>query len=277
MKVNVVTDNRSWILKRMADESINHPEIEGTVGSKVDPTADINYFVNYNLYEPVGTKTVASFTHHDDNFIDTWNRAERRIDAAVYMAERYKPNHRLTAFIPPAGLEFQHDIFTIGICGTEYTNGRKGGDRILKMAEALKDLPIKWHFYGGNWQILKKLRVMDTQNKFVLTDWAGDKDSINFYKTINLYLCAAYLEGGPVPALEAAKVGASMLCFDVGNTELWGEFATIVELTSEAIEHIRKLVLIHERRRNLCNYNWAEFSRRHYELFQQVLTAENGH
>lgn len=274
MKVNVVSDNRSWILKRMARESIQHPDIDGHVGSKVDPTADINYFVNYAMLKKVPTKIICSFTHHDEKFMQEWKRAERASDAAVFMAHRYKPAVELSEFIPPAGLDFKQDDFTIGIVGAQYTNGRKGEDRIQKIVEALSDLPIKWHFFGGNWHIVKTLREMDTQHSFQMTEWKSDKQAVEFYKSIDLYFTASYLEGGPVPALEAAKVGTPMLTFDIGNNELWGEFAHMVSNVDQAIEHIAELVRIHENRRELCNYNWKLFSDKHYALFKQVLNEK---
>lgn len=275
MKVNVISDNRSWILKRMATESINHPDIEGVVSRKVDPTADINYFVNYALFKPVATPVACYFTHFEDKFASEWKRAERACSGAVFMAHRYKPNCKLSVFIPPTGLDYQHEDFTIGIVGAQYTNGRKGEDRILEIANALKDLPICWHFHGGNWHILKDLREIDSNHSFKTTEWKSDKDSIEFYKNINLYFTAAKLEGGPVPALEAAKVGCEMLTFDVGNTELWGEFSNIVTSVDEAISFIRAKVELHEKRRKLCEYNWQAFSDRHYELFMRMLNEKS--
>lgn len=274
MRVNVVSDNRSWILKRMAKESINHPGIEGKLSSRIDPDADINYFVNYNLYVPCPTKTVASFTHPNEVFAKQWKRAERSINGAVYMAERYKPETKLSAFIPPAGLDFQHGDFTIGIVGAQYTDGHKGDDRIKQIVEALSNLRICWHFYGGNWHIIKELQEIAPSHVFKQTDWKSDEDSVNFYQEIDLYFTAAYIEGGPVPALEAAKVGAPMLTFDVGNKELWGEFADIVTSVDEAIKIIRDKVYLHERRRLLCEYNWQAFSNRHYEFFNVVLNGK---
>ena len=274
MKVHVVTDNRSWILKRMSIEAVAHPDIIGTVGRKVDPSADINYFVNYGLIQPVNTKVVSYFTHHDPKFESEWKRAERASHGAVFMAHRYKPEHALTAFIPPTGLDYKHEDFTIGIVGTQYTNGRKGEDRILQIVKALRDLPIRWQFFGGNWHVVKDLKAIDSKHIFEMIEWQSDKQAIDFYSSIDLYFSAAYVEGGAVPSLEAAKIGVDMLTFDTGNTELWGEFATIVTSVEQAVAEIETKVRKHEQRKKLCLWDWQKYRDLHYDFFTKVLNGK---
>lgn len=63
MKLNIITEQDSWIFRRMAEEIIRN--CGGTIDIEPDPTADVNFFINYGFYEPVDTKTAAWFTHPD--------------------------------------------------------------------------------------------------------------------------------------------------------------------------------------------------------------------
>jgi hypothetical protein len=286
MKVNILTDSRSWILRRMSEEILKHPDINGQISKTTDPSADVNMFVNYYLYSPVGTKTVAYFTHHDPRYMDRWHTAEKACDGGVYMADRYKPNMKLTCQIPPAGLDVAPTPFTIGIVGSQYSDGRKGEDRILEIARYLKEHSIKWSFFGGNWKILDALKAIS--DKFIVSkkEWKSDKQAIDYYKSLDTMLIASYLEGGPVPAMEAVKLGVKTIVLDdVGNNELWGNFWNIgivdkikddndITNTTNACLLIDSLIRRKEKTNFFIDtYTWKNFTLQHYSFFERILNG----
>lgn len=288
MKVNILTDTRSWILRRMSEEVLKHPDINGQISKQPDPNADINFFVNYYLYKPVGTKTVAYFTHHDSRYMKQWHDAQRACDGGIYMAKKYTPDMKLTQQIPPAGLDISPTPFTIGIVGSQYSDGRKGEDRILEIARGLKDYNIKWSFFGGNWKILDELKSIGKDFIVSKKEWKSDRQAIEYYKSLNVMLITSYLEGGPVPAMEAAKLGVrTFILDDIGNSEIWGGFGNMnildsvrfvaydgSELTSaqKVIAIFDDMITSHEKINYFREtYTWQNFTLQHYSFFEKVL------
>lgn len=269
MFVNVVTEEGSWILKRIAEESIKYCP-ESKISNHIDTKYQINYFVNYALYKPSKTKSVAYFTHFTEACGDKWREAEKGLDGAVYMAKRYTPRCKNSIQIPPPGLTYMPEKFRIGVVGRQYADGRKGEKDILSIAKKLISYPITWDFMGS-WPISQDIRNLSQNYDVVNSSWKSDYESIKYYKKLNVIISMATLEGGPVPLLEAAKIGTPIISTNIGNTEYWGEFADIVGNVEQATSLLRSKLNIHERRRKLASLSWERFSRQHFIFFKSLL------
>lgn len=267
MKVNVVTQDTSWILKRIAEESIKYLD-DATITDTFDLKADINFFVNYAMVNQrvigLDTINVAYFTHKDPKFAKEWERAEKVCKAGVYMAERYKPNVPITKKIYPTGLDkLTHEKLIIGVAGRVYDRGRKGEDLLREIDKCFPD-GIEWRFLGRGWDSLP------WHNDFELVQWESDEKSIEFYQNLDLFICASKKEGGPIPIMEAIKCGVPIISTDVGNREEWEDYVHIVDGLPQMGLIVDKYIARKECQYKLSLRNWDWFAQEHKLLFEQL-------
>jgi len=242
--------------------------VHGDISTSPDPTADINYFMNYALVEPVDTKMGAYFTHQEERYMDSWRVAEQSCDFAGYMADRYRPDIDVAMKIFPPGLTPSNPIkdyrLKVGVVGRVYKSGRKGERHIVKIDVELRNA-IVWQFMGEGWTSVPLSAKMEQR------DFTNDQDAEVFYRSIDVLLSASELEGGSVPHLEAVKMGVPILTFDVGNSEVWGGNAIICHNTDEMIDVLRGMAEKKFRRYELQQKDWKWFGREHAKLFSRVL------
>lgn len=264
MKVNVVTEKGSWILKRIAEESVKLIS-KGYVVREPDPSADINYYVNYALFQDVPTIKVSYFTHHEAKFERSWKLAEQNSDACIYVADMYKPNNPNCYKIFPAGLEYPVDKeLKVGVAGRIYEDGRKGEQDIKR----LMLIPgIKWFSLGDDsWKVLG--------NKINISVWRSDRQAIRWYRNLDVLICMSKKEGGPVPILEAIKCGVpNIVSTRVGNFEEWNGYhgTHIVQDVVEARNILLMLKEQHDFRYKLSQKTWDWLAREHLSLFKALV------
>lgn len=265
MNVRIITKG-GWILQRIAKEVAK--QTNAKISDKSDLNADINYFVNYALLTKKTPNAVAYFTHQEGKLMKVWKRAESLCKGAVYIADRYTPNVRHTKKIYPTGFDYSavEPVLKVGVVGRIYPSGRKGEDDVLKIDKAFSVGDIEWHFMGSGWD------NFEYKNKATFTDWQSDQQAIKFYKNIDVLLCTSKIEGGPIPVLEAIKVGTFVISYDVGNVEEWGTACdvAIVGDFSKMIYMLKALGARKLRRHSLCQRTWEDFGKRHLRFFKQL-------
>lgn len=201
MKINFITEPApGWILRR-ASEAWSQYIPGSKVSTKVDPSYTVNFFVNYNLYKSVDTKTVAWFTHREGGELSNCPLARRFdyvssvVDLCACQCEKtldvIKGNNK---FMLSGGVDqqFIRLPIVIGIVGRHYESGRKNFDWINDI-EKINGIKVK--FTDG------KLKYEELPD---------------FYESINYLVVTSSVEGGPVPVIEAIAMGKPVIAPDVG-------------------------------------------------------------
>ena len=217
MKVHVICSNPEGdsILPRISRYLRDY--IGWSLSEQPDQKADLNLFVPYIDYserfpEWNKTKTAAYFSHHDTIKLqksEWWRHAAERVDLRICTAQRYADeiahNGRTVVAHAPIDPIFtiqpvrpKNKIFTVGVVGINYKDKRKGEDLIY---QAWKGLPhLNWQASGRNWPFA--------------TRWRKWSQMPEFYHSLDAYLCAARIEGVPMPPLEALACGTPVIVPD---------------------------------------------------------------
>ena len=139
MKIDIITEpkERAWILYKISSMLKKYiTDFDIRILDKVDKDteADITYFINYALYEPVNTKTMTWHTHPEDkSFYDIAKKVDWVIcQANQYAEELRKMGCRATTIIPGIDDVFKPKL-VLGVVGRKYNSGRKGEDLIEKV------------------------------------------------------------------------------------------------------------------------------------------------
>jgi len=169
------------------------------------------------------------------------------------------------------------DVFTIGICGRNHADGRKGPKRILEILVQLsKVIPIKVVFNGLGWE---PVMIELMKNSANATTWRGSmhyETYPQYYKTLDALLIASEVEGGPYPALEALATGVPVVSTRVGYVpELEVPQIRNVQLYDEPIQAVGMLARLkneptHPRdvAATVADWTWASACRRWSEIFK---------
>ena len=206
--VNVVLADTGWILERCARELESRlPYVR--VASAAEPTAAINYYMNYSAWrgEPAGRKA-AFFTHVEERVPEAARRffdVAREMDVAVAMSDRYADQlrqagvGRVEVIVPGVDLQRFRPSLRIGVVGRTYHTGRKGED----LVRAVMGTPhIEWHFTGEGWPGPAEMVPADRMP--------------DFYRSMDYILVPADYEGGPMPLLEALASGVEVIAPPIG-------------------------------------------------------------
>jgi len=224
MRTNIVTETEAqrWSLRYDAENLAAH--IPGAVvATKPDPTADVNMFVNYALYEPVETVTTAMFTHREFEgpLVARFDEVTERVDWCFAMCQntlRKLPQRKASVLTVWPGPQFYRDApLVVGVCGRDYKSGRKR----MGWVDELRAIPgVEIRTTGGRvaWQ-----------------------DMPAYYDGLDYLVVISENEGGPKPVVEALARGVPVIAPDVGYS--W-EFPCIRYRTkSELLDIVRRLVM----------------------------------
>ena len=185
-----------------------------SMGRNPDPSADINYFWLYVTYAQgmdklpkLKGKTATMFSHYEDNRPekqDWWHKAAESVDIRltwspkyVPMLERYGETHLV---MPSIEAQFMEDnpCKVIGISGYVHPGGRKGEHLWTKLYEDSKK---------RNWWLKASGKGWVANN---LTEYTWEQMP-DFYKSLDVYVCTSFIEGIPLPPLEALACGVPVV------------------------------------------------------------------
>ena len=257
MKVNVVAPlYEEWILTKFARVLKEFYPKEITLNNHADASADINYFINYALYEPVATKTAAWFTHPENNlFYEIANKVDWCIcHAEQYTEELRQKGYKATTITP--GID---DIFkpklVVGVCGKKYDGKRKGAD-LLQNIKGLEWLEIKFTHssWGG-----KDISFLD------LPEW---------YQFLDYLLVPSSLEGGPIPVGEAIACGKKVIApLEVGNVALFKKNIIPYEKDSPMdLANVLSDLYLEKKKiaKDVEKLTWKNFADNHFIIFNKI-------
>lgn len=217
MRVHIVC--KDWKRDRVLPRFTRHlvRRLGWSAGRKPDPRADLNHWMPY--YEGCrfpdfdATPTAAYITHLDDpgaepelyrQFTEAAARASLRV--CMNEATRVELEAKFGPTVAPA-LPVELDHFTlkqeppgkppvVGFSGYGYRSGRKGGELAETLVESFGDR-CRFQASGRRWPCpTKKYR------------W---KDMPGFFRALDVYVCTAAIEGGPMTTLEALATGVPVV------------------------------------------------------------------
>lgn len=197
MKINIVTEPKpGWVLRMVAENWCRYLPDCSITDMKPNPSADINFYVNwaiFNLKEKTSID-IGWFTHKENQDFEV---KSRQLDYCIAMSKntlRLLPENKSSVVECNIGREFRNvkDKIKFGIVGRNYPSGRKSFDVI----HSLKSIP---------------------NSDFLVTGGRlAKKEMVGFYESIDYLLITASNEGGPVPVLEAMRMGVPVIAPDVG-------------------------------------------------------------
>jgi glycosyltransferase involved in cell wall biosynthesis len=238
-----------------------------SVGPLSDPSAPIQYYLNYAEYDRrTSPLEFAFFTHieeSDEGLVRRFFEVAANVDVAVCLSQKYAAVLRAhdvkNVFVVHAGVDLEHFAprIKIGVVGRTYDSGRKGE----ALLEQVLDLPgIDWHFTGEGWP--------------GKTHFLAASDMPNFYRDMDFILVSSLYEGGPMCVVEALACGTPVIASPVGWVP---EFPHIEFSTGDAMDLRRVLQKLVERkwklRESVQELTWDNFAQKHDRLFRQQYDA----
>ncbi|MDA8217256.1 MAG: glycosyltransferase, partial [Dehalococcoidales bacterium] len=267
-RVHIVIADDGWILERCARE-IADRLANVTVSSTPDPSADVNYYVNYSAYRgPQPTIEVAFFTHIEERSPEARERffqVAHAMDACVCMSDRYADALRqagasdVQVITPGVDLLLYRPLVRVGVVGRTYHTGRKGED----LVRAVMDEPgIEWHFTGSGWP--------------APATFYSPEQMPDFYNSVDYILVPSHYEGGPMCVLEALACGKEVIAPNVGFVE---DYPHIEYRTGDA-QDLRRVLrgLVAQRdelRQAVVGRSWDNWASLHAGLFRQLLEGKS--
>lgn len=277
--VHVVTEAApGWILRRIAEELCQR--LGWTIDTKIDDAADVNYFVNYALYDPeCKTATAAFFTHPEDDLF--WTVAEA-VQLGIHMAPQYAEQvekqiagARTHVCVPGIDSQFTPRL-RIGVCGRRYATGRKGDKLVAEIVDRCADVAdfVLFHqTWSGIFQSAKRNVAIE---RFDFAKLPA------FYRSIDFLLVPGSLEGGPMPVGEAIACGTEVIAPPVGNVEVFDDGtddSSIVWYETGNAEDLETAIrdlweYRHKTSLNAIDFTWENFCKEHDFVFDKIFAKQ---
>lgn len=244
----VAASEKGWILRRLAKSYSKYLD-NCTLGLSPDPKADLNFYLNYYLFQhKSGSCDVGFFTHREKGEILSrrFDEIANEVDWCVAMCQKtaaFLPKEKTTIISMGPDEQFlkQKKEIILGVVGREYESGRKRTNWINEIAQ-IPGIKIKFTNQKIPWTLMP-----------------------HFYKKIDYLLVLSDNEGGPMPVLEALSMGVSIISSDVGFVK---EYTTIIYKNKEDLkDKLRRLVIP----KNI----WEISSKQLMNAFQLALTKKN--
>jgi hypothetical protein len=195
---------------------------DARVGTSPDPRAGVNFFINYALYQPVPTLSLAMFTHRErDSRREVFDRVAREVDWCFAQSQNalalLPPGKASVLPTGPTSDAFYKSPLVLGVAGRSYLSGRKR----MGWVETLRQIPsVEVRVTGGNIPL------------------AGMPA---FYDGLDYLVVLSSNEGGPQPVLEALARGKPVIAPDVGYC--WEHPVLRYSTKAELLDIVRGLVI----------------------------------
>ena len=217
MRVHVICQNHKddRIIPRQA--RLLHERLGWSLSSGPDRGADVYYLLPYleaqRLKPWPAVPVAANFTHREEEPPNNakarlWDRVAEQVQLRITMARMYQ--EMLTPYGPTVLVHqnLERDHFTLakrekrtrlvcGFSGYTYANHRKGEDLARGLVESDLGRRVDWRASGRGWPVPTRRYP-----------WA---QMPAFYQSLDVLVCTARVEGGPLPPLEALACGTSVV------------------------------------------------------------------
>lgn len=252
-----------------------------SVSAEVNPQATLNYHMPHHTLaateRPTGLN-VCCYTHTNPG--QEVQTLEACYKADHIIAQSYTGRKELLDFgipiekitvIPKGSNSYRPRKKVIGIVGAEQPNGRKHSSVLLDLAWKMDLSPFAFRIVGTGWNDV----VAKLANTGVAVEYAEnlpDDQMEAFYHSLDLLLVTGYVEGGPLPILEAFAAGVPVLSPAFGYAVDYLPKSSIYKDTDELISklvEIAKPSLVHSTLANL--YTWERWGEHNAEVLSDLL------
>lgn len=194
--VHIIRWIDGWVLERIGD-AWNPPGYVVTRDTVPNPYADINFYVNWVLYNKCNQQKsncdIGYFTHREGGQKgQSWDRAAASLDHCVAMCQRtaeWLPRHKTSIIPTPIDAQFRSHKLVLGVCARQYPRKR------FEWIDYLEKLGVEVRLTGGNVPFEK------------LPQW---------YRGIDYLVVLSEVEGGPMPVIEALAMGTPVIAPPTG-------------------------------------------------------------
>ena len=245
MKINFVTESpeQIWILRRWCLEWQKHLS-NSKIGVKADPTADINFYVNYALFNEKTKHDVCYFTHrekHNKVLQDKFDSAAQECDWCIAQSKntlKLLPEEKSTIIKPSVAGFFLKQSVVFGVVGRDYESKRK-----------------RFHWL----EELKKIKGVVL--KSTKDDPLPYEQMPKFYKAIDYLIVLSDNEGGPMPVTEALAMGVPVIAPDVGWC--WEYPVLRYKTLDELLVLVKGLIVLDD--------EWENSAKELMEVFEKIV------
>ncbi|MCC6191380.1 MAG: class I SAM-dependent methyltransferase [Anaerolineales bacterium] len=298
MKIVIAEPYHSHAMRRPAAAIVQTlrslaPQVEVVLSDGPDLSASAGADVVYHLpwHTLVGLDTqerkakhVILYTHCNPGAESDLRRACAKADMVVCMA--YTGRQELIRlgvdpkklWVIPMGVDgqgFSPRKVRVGVVGTVQPNGRKREHLLTELAWQMDGAPFQFVIIGDGWNPTAET----LRNSGVAVEYhakVGDLELASLYRSMDVLLVTGFLEGGPLPLLEALASGVPVL------TPKFGYAADLHLPVSSYYDSVRELRQrlewdyarpVRERAERVSLYTWDWWAQEHLRLFERVLGA----
>jgi hypothetical protein len=269
--LHIVSPYQSAAMIRMTAPLVEHLKVafDVTTSETADLSADLNYHIPFHtLVGLEGGRHAMLYTHCNPGDEAALMDAGARAELIVCMS--YAGRNELVARgVDPAKLwviyaatdGFAARRRNIGIVGYEQPNGRKRSHILLDLAWQMDLSPFHFIICGGGWEpVVEKLRAMN-----VSVDVAEHLEWEDLQKV-------GYIEGGPLPLLEAMACGVPVIAPPVGYAADLLDTANIYNGVDELAAKLHDIVEPVVKRQMIVKlWDWPDYSQEHALIFGRLL------
>jgi glycosyltransferase involved in cell wall biosynthesis len=263
-RIHVVLADEGWILEqcgRALERRLPYVRVD----TSADPSAAINYYVNYSARRGRASAIeIALFTHVEERVPEVAARffeVARAMTTCICMSRIYADRLReagvpdVHEITPGVDLDAYRPVVRIAVVGRTYPTGRKGE----ALVQAVMDEPgIEWHFTGEGWPGPAEHHPPERMPQL--------------YNAVDYVLVPALYEGGPMPLLEALACGKEVIAPAVGFVR---DYPHIPYRTGDVADLRRVLRELVARRMALRaaveHRSWDAWASAHDALFRRML------
>jgi len=295
----VHSESENWILgakaKRLSHNFKEESEVLFTQNFKNIPKAKGYFFLHQKYYARAlrynphlkNAKCIVMFTHPEwskfyskSHALYTLKNANRIVCLNSSVASELNniglPKDKMVIY----HLASNPDMFspkeqrigkTVGFCN--YYSMRKNPELIYSLILKMQD--VKFILIGQNWQNYPKFKELLEADNFT---YYGDLDYSQYpdlYKQMDVFVSPSFLEGGPVPLLEAMLSNVVPVVSKTGfgpDIIRHGENGYVFDPHKDSIKHViglvrKALLLKGDVRKDVVNYSWEKYGEKIYQLY----------
>jgi hypothetical protein len=288
--VHLISEDSGWILHKFAwkmKEVLETMEYKCTIGSAVDPLADINHHVSYASCEPVtsGYNETFMITH-----IDSYNKMEflkhqmRNAKMGICMSretmERLAaygmPREKICYINPAQDGVIKPKKYILGITHKTHEDHRKNEHMLVELCRYIDSDYFAFKIMGAGWgQIVNTVRDMGFQVDYY--DEFDYGEYVRLMPSLDYYLFWGFDEGS-MGFLDALQAGVETIVTPQGYHLDVKDGITYACRTLS--DFITVLLELQEKRKrtvgSVSAWTWDNYVSKHLEIWNYLLGNEDG-
>lgn len=254
-------------------------------GQAPDESADLNFHMPYHTmtgWERTGnSKHVIAYTHCNPPDLPRLMDACSKADAIVCMSFEGRRelvgrgvNPEKLHVIYSAADQFKFKKRTIGVVGFVQPNGRKREGILVDLAWQYDLSPFHFLIVGNGWgPTVNALRGMGVSVEWL--EFADDAEMRKIYSSIDALLVTGYVEGGPLPLIEALSAGVKVFSPSFGYAadllDNNGLYDSLESLTNLLDDFVKERVFYHQL---IQSWTWQDYTAEHALIFGRLLDED---